>query len=198
MSLSSYSFEKMGRIGLDATDSSQRNLANTRFANYMLSDYSSSNLFNSHIDFATQQPNVMFSSHAHGNGLNGSVVDIDSYLVLGGAASQRPLEKLQLMQRPFLTVPYLGRGSCNPTLESQLLQGEIVHDKKSVNTVMEKSFSDYTTYVNHQDMSTRTSDARYTVEEAAMDGWVRGGVASRDMSADSALKQTHRATDRSF
>ena len=38
-----------------------------------------------------------------------------------------------------MTVPYLGRGSCDPTIESQLLQGETVRGKKSVSTVMELS-----------------------------------------------------------
>ena len=105
---------------------------------------------------------------------------------------ERPLEKLQLFQRPFHTVPYLGRGSVDPGLESQLQQGEMATDKKSVSTVMEKSFAAYSLYPTDDKMENQVKDASHTVEEAAMDGWVRGGSATREMSADEFMKQNNR------
>ncbi len=48
------------------------------------------------------------------------------------------------MERPFATVPYLGRGNGNPELESQLQQGDQVINRKSVNHLAEKS------YINHR------------------------------------------------
>ena len=155
-------------------------MLNTRFSNYMLSNYSSDVMSDSHVLFATQQPSVMFSGVAHGGGLSGSVIDNDSLLLLK-KKEDRPLERLQLMQRPFATVPYMGRGYGNPNVESQLQQGEMVSDRKSVSTVMEKPFGgDYSLFVSDTDMTTRVQN--YNVEETAMDGWVRGGVASREMS----------------
>jgi len=179
-SVSGYFFNNMGRIGNDETDKTQKTMLNTRYSNYMLSNYSSDITSDSHVLFATQQPSVMFTGVAHGGGLNGSVIDFDSRLMIKKTEG-RPLEKLQLMQRPFLTVPYMGRGYGNPNIESQLQQGEMVSDKKSVSTVMEKSFAtDYSLFVSDADMASRVQN--FHVEESAMDGWVRGGVASREMS----------------
>jgi hypothetical protein len=171
----------MGRIGADSTDNTQLTQQNIKHANYMLSNYYNEVLSGSHVDFAVQQPNVMFSSMTHGSGLNGSVVDVDSYLLIN-PNNERPLEKLQLVERPFLTVPYLGRGSCDPSLESQLQQGEIVWDKKSVSTVSENSFLGYTIFPSDDKMTDRVKNPANTVEESAMDGWVRGGASSREMS----------------
>ena len=182
MSLTSnYYFDNLGRIGADSTDNTQQHISNIKQANYMLSNYYNEVLSGSHVDFAVQQPNIMFSGVTHGHGLNGSVVDVDSNLMIH-STNERPLEKLQLMARPFLTVPYLGRGSCDPSLESQLQQGEIVSDKKSVSTVTEKSFLGYSMFLNDNKMAERANNPANSVEEMAMDGWVRGGVASREIS----------------
>lgn len=183
MSLTSnYFFDNLGRIGADSTDNTQLTQQNIKQANYMLSNYYNEVLSGSHVDFAVQQPNIMFSGLTHGSGLNGSVVDIDSRLLITDPNNERPLEKLQLVERPFLTVPYLGRGSCDPSLESQLQQGEIVGDKKSVSTLSENSFLGYTLFSNDEKMGDRVKDPANTVEEAAMSGWVRGGASSREMS----------------
>ena len=121
-SISSYSFNNMARLGADSTDQTQRNVSNTRFANYTLSNYFSQTLSDDHVNFAIQQPTMSFTGLANGTGLSGSAVDIDSMLNLK-KEDERPLEKIQLFERPFLTIPYLGRGSCDPSLESQLQQG---------------------------------------------------------------------------
>ena len=187
--INNYLFNNMGRIGADVTDDTQRTVSNTRFANYMLSTYTSDSLSDSHLRFATEQPSIMFSGTARGNGLNGSVVDSDSYLMLN-SIGERPLERLQLNARPFITVPYLGKGSCNPSIESQLLQGEMVSDKKSVNTIMEKSFTGYTLYPSDDKMSENVKN--FKVEETVMDGWVRGGLGSRDISYDKDFRESNR------
>ena len=83
------------------------------------------------------------------------------------------------MQRPFLTVPYLGRGSVDPTLELQMKEGEPMGEKKSVSTVMSQSFMGYTLYPTDNNMEDRVSNTKNTVEESAMNGWVRGGADTR-------------------
>jgi hypothetical protein len=92
------------------------------------------------------------------------------------------LEKLDIYSRPFATVPYLGRGSCNPDVESQLLQGETVSDRKSVATIMNQSFMPYTMYPSDDYMTEHVRDPTFTVEEAALAGWVRGGSDSRNQN----------------
>ena len=136
----SYMFNNMGRIGMDATDKTQQTLYNTRMANYTVSNFFAEAKSDSHVNFATMQPTVNFN----GSGVGGAVVDFESLLKLQNE-QERPLDKVQLMQRPFATVPYLGRGAGNPDVESQLLQGELVHGKKTVSTVTEQSFMNYMT-----------------------------------------------------
>ena len=170
-------FNNMTRIGNDF-DNSQQNIMDTHFANYSLSKYFSDN--DEHVDFATSQQNVMIngSGSTNGKGINGSIIDYDSELLIK-SEQQRPFMKLQLFQRPFATVPYIGRGSVDPLIESQLQQGEPIHGMKSVSTIMEKSFMDYSLYPVDSTMQEYVSNPSYTVEEAALDGWVRGGSSTR-------------------
>jgi hypothetical protein len=190
-SMFDFNFNNMGRISLDSTDQSQKNIYNTRFANYTLSSYFSNVASDSHVNFATEQPTTLFSGMVNGHGLSGQSVENESKMFFA-MKNERPIEKLMLFPRPFLTVPYLGKGSCDPALESQLQQGEIVHDKKSVSTIMEKSFSDYSLYPTNSDMKSRVEDPAKNVEEAALNGWVRGGMTTRDMSTDSKFQNGNR------
>ena len=162
---SSYMFNNMGRIGNDSTDQSQRNIYNTRFMDYTLSEYFSDKTTDTQVKFATQLPTMMVS----GTNIPGSVIDANSQLLQ--QEQERPLERLHLETRPFLTIPYLGRGSVDPSIESQLQLGERASDKKSVSTIMETSFDKY--------IYSPTEPGVNNVEEIALDGWVRGGSNTR-------------------
>jgi hypothetical protein len=177
-----YPFNNNDRMSNDVADNTIQTSSNNEYVNYMLSGASDTELATSgsYVDFAVGQPSILFSGTVHGNGLNGSVIDSDSLLTIK-KKNDRPLEKLQLNQRPFLTVPYLGRGQVNPSLESQLQQGEIASDKKSVSTIMEKSFMEYSMYPVDDKMKQRVDNPSKNVEEYALEGWVRGGVSSREM-----------------
>ncbi len=174
-------FNNIGRIGADSTDKTQQTMYNTRIANYTLSNYFSSTKSDSHVMFATMQPSVSFNGVNGGSGVGGGVVDNES-LLLNQAEQERPLEKVQLMQRMFATVPYLGKGAGNADIESQLQQGDIIDHKKSTSTIMEKSFMPYSMMVTDYNMNERVSNPAYTVEEVAMDGWVRGGADARNLA----------------
>ena len=189
--VSHYLFNNTDRIGSDKNDQTQNNVHNTRYANHSLASFFSENTSSQHVNFAVQQPTMTFSGISHGNGLNGNVIDDESTLVIK-TEQTKPFEKLQLFQRPFASVPYLGRGSCDPALESQLQHGEVVAGKKSVSTIMDKSFSQYLLYPTDDKMEERVNDAAYTVEEAALDGWVRGGKSTREMSNDEIMQQNNR------
>jgi|LauGreDrversion4_2_1035121.scaffolds.fasta_scaffold681581_2 hypothetical protein len=178
-----YYFNQLGRIGSDAVDNSQRTLANTRFSNYLVSNYYDEGTSGQHVDFATTQPTIMFSGLAMGRGLNSSVIDSESSLLYQNV-NDRPLEKLQLMPRPFLTVPYLGRGACNPTIESQLQQGEMVRDRKSVMNTS-PVMDGYTLYCSEPQEN--------KVEEVALQDAFRGGIASRMIAFDKNTEQNHKS-----
>ena len=166
--MTDFLFNAMGRIGLDST---QRNLSNTRYAEYTLDDVQNGD---SYVQFATSAPTINFRGTV-GGGLPGSAVDFDSLLMIK-ADQQRAFEKLQLIQRPFATVPYLGRGAIDPALESQLRQGEAASERKSESTGSESMYVEYPIMDSVKD---RVTNPTYSVEEAALDGWVRGGQASR-------------------
>ena len=123
-SLNTHPFNNAGRIGLDDTDNSQRNLSNSRYADYATENHFSSKTSTSHVKFATSAPTVNFRG-AIGSGLPGDIVDKDSELIIK-SDQQRAFEKLQLNQRPYVTVPYLGRDqimlllSLNSNRESRL------------------------------------------------------------------------------
>lgn len=190
-SLTPYTFLNTDRIGADSTDKTQQNLSNTQFSTYTLTNHFSQNLSDQHVKFAIDQPTMTFNGLTNGNGVNATVVDDESVLLLK-TEQQRALEKLQLFERPFKTVPYLGRGSCDPSLESQLQQGELSSDKKSVSTIMEKSFADYSLYPTDNKMKERINDPSTSVEESALDGWIRGGASTREMSNDEVLQNSNR------
>lgn len=186
--VSDFLFNNLGRIGADSTDKTQRNLANTRYTNYMLDNYYSHTLSDSHVTFATQQPSINFRGTCGGVGIPAAAIDYDSLLLIKNE-QQRSFEPLQLIQRPYLTVPYLGRGSANPVLESQLMHGESVSDRKSLATFMDKPFIDYNEYPLMNDMKERVTNPVFSIEEVALSGWTRGGVPSRELGNDSFSKK---------
>jgi hypothetical protein len=167
-----YTFYNQDRLGDDATCESQRSAQSSRYDAYMHSNFFKEFGSDAQIQFATSLPAVVPNGLSHGSGL-GMNVDVDSMLLLK-TEQERNLGRLQLMQRPFASVPFLGRGSCDPVIESQLMQGDAVGDKKSVSTIMSQSFMGYTLQP-----SAEQPDPKYTVEEAALEGWVRGGADTR-------------------
>jgi len=179
-----YQFYNQDRLGDDSTTESQRTMQNVRYVSYLHSNYFSNMTVDDEMKFATSLPAVIPNGLSHGLGIPGSVVDIDSSLVVK-TEQERHLGRLQLNARPFVTVPYLGRGSCDPDVESQLMQGEAVADKKSVSTVMSQSFMGYTMRPSDSKLEQRVQDPKYTVEEAALQGWVRGGSDTRYNPQDS-------------
>lgn len=172
-----YRFHNSDRLGNDFTDTTQRTLQNTKRLDMTLTDFHNENMQNSHINFATKYPGMMVTGIGHGFGLNGDNVESENSLLWN--ESQRPLEKLHLQSRPFITVPYLGRGSCDPFIESKLLQGETVRGKKSVSTIMENNFMPLNDFPLDDDKKERMQNSNYTIEEIALGGWTRGGKTSR-------------------
>ena len=176
--LESFTFHNTGRIGADKTDNSQRNISNTKFANYNLANHFNENTSNTHVKFATDNLGVNFKNSL--GGLPSNLVDTDSLLSIKSEKVNK-FEQLQLHQRPFATVPYLGKGNGNVDIESQLIQGEIVQDKKSLSTIMDKTFIDYSEYPLDEKVKSRINNPANSIEELAFHGWTRGGVPTREL-----------------
>jgi len=192
-SVSNYTFNNMDRIGYDSVDNSQQNMFNTRFSGYVLSNFYNDNSMDTQIKFASEQPTILTNGLSGGYGINGSIIDDESMLFK--SEIERSYSKLELVQRPFLTVPYLGRGSCDPTVESRLQQGEMVRDHKSLTTISETPYIDYSSYPMMDSLKNKLTDPSYSVEESAMDGWIRGGIASREMASDTEFSKNYRPSN---
>ena len=181
--VSNYTFDNMSRIGDDSCSLSQRNIQNTQSSNYALKSFFAQDCGMARpIEFATNQPNVFYNG-SHQVGLGGCNIDANSDLLIG-TINTHPKCRISLFERPFATVPYLGRGSSNPVLESHIQQGDSVTNKKSVNTTSEQSFIDYTNYPLIPSLQATVTNPANLVEGVAADGWIRGGLPSRELTRD--------------
>jgi len=183
-------FDNSTRIGSDATDLSTRSIQSMASANYMLNNFFSQDCnMTRPIEFATSQPNVFFKG---GNqvGAGGCNIDENSELLIG-TINTHPKCKISLLERPFKTVPFLGRGQSNPVLESNIQQGDVSNNKKSINTTTERSFIPYSNYPLLPHLETSITNPANLVEGVASDGWIRGGIPSRELQKDADYITSH-------
>ena len=176
MSSYTYTFNNLSGIRSDSIDQTQTSIQNTKFGEYVVTNNYLENNSQGQIDFAIQQPGFILNN----NRAAPFVIDDESAVLFANQENERPLEKLQLFERPFLTIPYLGRGGGDPTIESQLQQGELIDHRKSVNTVMDKPFINYSEYPLQDDIKSYINNPANQVEELAMNGWTRGGSSARE------------------
>lgn len=126
------------------------------------------------VNNATNLPMVYFK-----NGVDvGSCVVDDSSKLRVGLTKKFPRCPQQLFERPYLTVPYMGRGPGDMNLESQLVPGEATAVKRQCNTLSGVSIPhQFTPLVDHLEYNVQNPE--HIVEEVADDTWVRGGAPSR-------------------
>lgn len=181
--VTNFTFDNLSRIGDDVCYQDQETVQNIQACNYTLQNYFADDCtMRKPIDLATTQPGIMYNGPS-GVGSGGCVVDASSKLLLGGLVTH-PRCKIDLFQRPFATVPYLGRGSVDSILESQIQQGELLTNKRSVTRLPEKSYLKYTSTPLLSDIKDRVTNPAYCVEGVASEGWIRGGVPSRELTRD--------------
>ena len=180
-SIGDYTFHNMSRIGDDKCAMSQRNVQNVESGSYMLQNYFSADCtMRNGLNVALSQPAINFTG-SHQVGVGGCNVDNNSKLLIDQGWN-RPKCRISLYQRPFATVPYLGRGACHPDLESQLQQGDRQSAKKSVLQTTEQSHIPYSATPLVPSLAKTITNPIHHVEGAAMEGWVRGGLPSREMA----------------
>ena len=190
------------RIGEDKFGLSQTNMQNSDLNSYMLKNFYLQDCgMQKPIDIATRQPSVFYSG-SNGLGLGGCNVDESSKLLIGKEQTN-PKCRISLIERPYKTVPYLGRGPSNSMLESQLRQGTTMTNRKSVLGTSEESYMGLKNYPlvnsieNGAEDPTRNisclskANSSYDVkpprthnptEESVDRNWIRGGLASRDLT----------------
>jgi len=188
--ISSYTFDNMSRIGLDQCNKSQTDIQNVASCNYTLQNYFASDCsMKKPIELATTQPGIMYNG-GYNSGAGGCNIDESSKLLIG-TIQTHPKSHIDLFQRPFATVPYLGRGSVNPVIESQIQQGESIINKRSVNHLSEKSYIKYHQTPLLPSVKERVTNPVNSVEGVASEGWIRGGVPSRELTRDNEYFTAH-------
>jgi len=179
----SYTFDNMSRIGCDTGDLSQRNVQNLNAANYALNNFFSTDCqMERPIQFATSQPNVFYKG-GHQTGFGGCNIDTNSELSIGSLNTHAKC-KLSLLERPFKTVPFLGRGAVNVDFESRMLQGDMNTNKKSITQLSEQLNAAHSDYPLQEEFKSTINNPENYVEGAAVNGWIRGGVPSRELVRD--------------
>ena len=171
-----YTFNQNSRIGNDFCDSSQENLQNRKSSSYLLTDFKPDCNMKKTINHATSQPNINFSGSIDG-GFSSCVVEANSKLLLNHLS--RDKERIMLLHRPYLSVPYLGSGPMNPLVESKIQQSELNENKKSLNPSSEECYMKYNNTPLLPNIKSNINNPVHIVEEAADPKWTRGGECSR-------------------
>lgn len=174
-----YTFDNLSRIGNDSCSLDQRNIQNYTASNYQVENFSPFCPMTNAIDFATKQPNVNYTG-SHQVGINGCNISENSELRYTKVT--KPACKISLQERPYLTVPYLGRGKVDPVLERQIRIGDKELNKKSLNPTTEANLSEKQNYPLIDDLRNTVTNPNNLIEESASSNWVRGGMSSRDFS----------------
>jgi hypothetical protein len=117
-----------------------------------------------------------------GYGLNNAQVDADSFMRnQPGFKSNRCLIRPQA--RPIATIPYMGGGRGNSDIETYLLHSEQVRQGKECGTVTEQSFDNVFTPMVPS-LKNNIQNPANLIPEVAADGWIRGGIPSRQYVRD--------------
>jgi hypothetical protein len=176
---SSFTFENMSRIGNDSCYIDQTSIQNTEACNYLLQNYFANDCsMKTPKDLATSQPSVFYKG-GHGSGAGGCNIDDSSQLLIGSIQTNSRC-RTDMFQRPFATVPFLGRGSVCPILESQMKQGETNTNKRSVTKLMETSNFKYTTVPLLSNIKDNIDNHGKNLQ----DNQERGGLTTRDLLRD--------------
>jgi hypothetical protein len=132
---------------------------------------------------AYQQPTV--PPPAAGFGWSATGIDVDSVLRNHAMQTNSPHAPVRgrVQARPFATVPYMGRGRGEATLETKLQHAPIMRQGKDCGTVSdtfyENQFTPLIPYV-----AANVQNPVHLIPEVASRGWVRSGVPSRQWVRD--------------
>jgi hypothetical protein len=148
--------------------------------NYTLTNlYDCTPLIPTTMDKATAMPIVSFSNSP---GIAREMVD-ESTGMRFGATKKFPKCPQQLFTRPYLTVPYAGRGPGNVVLETQLQNNEDTGSKRSTNTLSGISIPNYfTPLIDH--LAAHVQNESHIIQETVDPSWIRAGMSSRLLIRD--------------
>ena len=170
-------FNNISRIGQDPYNHTQDATINNGTSSYLLTNLNQNNEKNS-INIMTKYP-TMNSKGTKQLGPYGYNVDESTDLIKSKLTNLNC--KINLQERSFLTVPYLGRGNVDVGLENSLKFGDTFKEKKSCMQFDKNSVNDLENYPLNKDLKSSINNPNEHIEEIAVKGWIRGGVPSREI-----------------
>ena len=111
-------------------------------------------------------------------GERGALVDNDSLSKFSELTNKNTINILN--ERPYLTVPYMGRGIGNPVIEPVLRNSEDTSQHKPCNTLAGVTIDNYFTPMVPC-LKREIQDTKHIIPEDSMKCWVRGGLPSRQI-----------------
>jgi hypothetical protein len=119
----------------------------------------------------------------NGYGTEQACVVDDGSKLRWGLQKAYPKCNQQLYERPYKTVPYMGRGFLRPNEESELIFSEDTKVKRSCNTLSGISVPmQYMPLVDH--LSANVQAPVHLIQEYNDPAWRRGGIISRNVIRD--------------
>ena len=151
-----------------------------KLSNYNYCDCDMSKIINN----ATDNPTITFKD---GFGISECNVNKSSELRIG-KTKKYPRCPNQLFTRPYLTVPYMGRGSGNSFVESNLITGEDTSEKRQCNTLAGVTIDNFFTPLV-PNLKDNIQNPNNLIQEINTQKWVgnvhpRGGIPSRQIVKD--------------
>ena len=174
-------FNYTDRIGQDGCYLTEKDLQNDAYSRYSTVSVAPCSA-DACLDFAVSEPQGIPRGGYSFTDVGGRGVDVDSSLRMADATQEK--QRLNLNQRTFATVPYLGRGKHNADRESILRIGQPTNTRYSDDSLTERTFSNQWQPLVPSVQATITNPANL-VEGAADPGWIRGGMPSRQYARTS-------------
>jgi len=172
-----YLFNNLTRWGNDVTAISAREVQNNEIGTYNTTNYFLEYCgMEKPMKLATSQQGIVINSGPGVCGAGGCNIDSDSNIKIA-TIQTNPKCRINLHQRQFLTVPYLGRGPCYPTLENNLRMGKTIKISKEKKNLTEKEFPVKIPLIPQ--LEKNIQNTKHIIETDVNNNWVRGGLPSR-------------------
>jgi hypothetical protein len=146
--------------------------------NYVSNDHNQNN-GNTLIERATCEPTINFKD---GLGKSTRNIDLDSKVTFSKVKYERKHQK-QLHERPFRTMPYIGRGTHKVNDESRIISSETTRQKKQCGSMAGVSIENFFTPLVPSILATVQNNKHIIPEDSKQD-WVRGGMSTRNIIKD--------------
>lgn len=170
-------FQELTRLNEDGCTLNLRHKTTTKPGNYRIKNYRSINCSkNSDIlEKSITQPMVL---HKDGYGVSACKIDIDSHFK--NSHNLTNLNNInQLYERPYLTIPYMGRGIGDICNETKMKPGESTMQKRPCNNLSGINIDRFEPQISCIQQNIQNNI--HIIPEDNDTSWVRGGLDSRQM-----------------